>query len=83
MLPLGRPLQAHIETAADVIPQVRHPTLAGTVLYDAALDMDGSAHRALLPLPRQTYFYPLQLMLQSKTLAEVSYVEERRTLATK
>lgn len=83
MLPLGQPLQARVETTADVIPHIRRPTLPGTVLYGAPLDMDGSAHRALLPHPRQTYFYPVRLMLQSKTLVEVSYVEERRTAASK
>lgn len=38
---------------------------------------------ALLPPPRQTYFYPVRLMLKPKTLAEVSYAEDRQSAATK
>lgn len=83
MLPLGRPLQARVETTANVIPHVRRPSSPGTLLYDAPLDMDGSAHRLCCHFQGKHTFYPVWLMLQAKTLAEVSYAEDRKSAATK
>ena len=43
MLPLGRPLQARVETTTDVIPHGKRPSLPGTVLDSVPLDMNGNA----------------------------------------
>lgn len=75
--------RARVETTADVIPHVRRPSSPGTVLYGVPLDMDGSAHRLCCHLQGKHTFYPVRLMLQPKTLAEVSYAEDRQSAATK
>lgn len=76
-LPLGQPLHSCVKTTADVIPHIRrlgqyytlHHLTWMAVLTGLCCHIQGK--------------HPVRQMLQSKTLAEVSYVEERRTAASK